>query len=115
MPKTFYTERDVEDLVARGVTSLDVNDDVVLTDLARDRAAEIGLSLLREHDAPPSAPERPYIATQVAPPPAASAPVSSSDDIQARVRKAVVAQLGNSVDAQLLDTIIRRVLQSVGK
>ena len=115
MPKTFYTERDVEDLVARGVTSLEVNDDVVLTDLARDRAAEIGLTLLREHDAPPSAPERPYIATQVAPTPASSAGPSSGDDLQARVRKAVVAQLGDSVDAQLLDTIIRRVLQSVGK
>jgi len=114
MPKTFYTERDVEDLVARGVTSLEVNDDVVLTDLARDRAAEVGLVLEREHDKPPSAPERPYIASQVSPP-VSSSPAPSGDELQVRVRKAVVAQLGDSVDAKLLETIIRRVLQSVGK
>lgn len=114
MPKTFYTERDVEDLVAQGVTSLEVNDEVVLTDLARDRAAEIGLTLVRERDTPPSAPERLSIATPVIPP-APIAPPQDGDDLQARVRKAVVAQLGDSVDAKLLDTIIRRVLQSVGK
>ena len=33
MPKTFYTERDIVDLAARGTTALEVNDDVVLTDL----------------------------------------------------------------------------------
>lgn len=114
MPKTFYTERDVEDLVASGVTSLEVTDEVVLTDLARDRAAEIGLTLVRQHDTPPSAPERPYIATEATPKQAPSS-ATSTDDLQARVRKAVVTQLGDSVDAKLLDTIIRRVLQSVGK
>lgn len=34
MPKTFITERDIDDMKARGVTSLDVNDNIVLTDLA---------------------------------------------------------------------------------
>ena len=38
MPKTFYTERDIEDLAKRGVISLVEDDDVVLTDLARDKA-----------------------------------------------------------------------------
>ena len=44
--KTFYTQRDIEDLVAQGTTSLTLNDDVVLTDVARERAAELGLTLL---------------------------------------------------------------------
>ena len=34
MPKTFYTERDIEDLSKRGVVSLVEDDDVVLTDFA---------------------------------------------------------------------------------
>jgi len=38
MPKTFYTERDIEDLAKRGVLSLVEDDDVVLTEIARDKA-----------------------------------------------------------------------------
>ena len=36
MAKIFYTERDIDDLKARGLDSLDVNDNIVLTDLALD-------------------------------------------------------------------------------
>jgi len=34
MPKEFYTERDIEDMFKRGILSLQVNDNVVLTELA---------------------------------------------------------------------------------
>jgi len=131
MAKTFYTERDIEDLAKRGVLSLVVDDDVVLTDLARDKAMRLGIGLIREHDLPPSAPERPYITKLVSP--SASSPVqevtgqsepgknvpasnkpASSDDLQQRVRAAVLTRLGDSVDPKLLDTIIQRVLQNVG-
>ena len=131
MPKTFYTERDIEDLASRGVISLVVDDDIVLTDLARDMAMRLGIELLREHDQPPAAPERPYItkltspsATQLAQ--AASGQVSpsrsadasngaaSGDELFQNVRAAVVARLGDAVDPKLLDTIIRRVLKNVG-
>ncbi|MDH5606442.1 MAG: hypothetical protein OEY93_06105 [Anaerolineae bacterium] len=119
MAKTFYTERDIEDLKARGVTSLVVNDDVVVTDAGRERARKIGFELVREHDQPQSAPIRPYIAKQVSPaaaPPASSAAISggSKDDLQQRVHKAVTAKLGNAVDPKLLETIISRVLKNVG-
>ena len=50
MPKIFYTERDIADLAARGVTSLEVTDDVVLTDLARDEALKRGVKLTRPSD-----------------------------------------------------------------
>jgi hypothetical protein len=34
MAKTFYTERDIEDLHQRGIKSININDNVVLTELA---------------------------------------------------------------------------------
>ena len=43
MPKTFYTERDIQELAGRGVTEVAVNDDVVITDLGRDMALKLGL------------------------------------------------------------------------
>lgn len=131
MPKTFYTERDIEDLASRGVISLVIDDDIVLTDLARDKAMRLGIELLREHDQPPAAPERPYITKltspsstqsaqaasgQVSPSPsaAASSGAASGDELFQNVRAAVVARLGDTVDPKLLDTIIRRVLRNVG-
>ncbi len=67
MPKIFYTERDIEDLFNSGVTSLVVNDDVVVTDLGRERAMKLGFDLVREFDQPPSAPVRPYITEKRSP------------------------------------------------
>jgi hypothetical protein len=117
MTKTFYTDHEIEDLAARGVTTLEVNDDVVLTDLAREKARRLGLQLVIQHDKPPSAPERLYIAAQpspsAAPKPAAS-PASKQEALHKRVHAAVVARLGEGVDAKLLDTIIRRVLNDIG-
>lgn len=117
MPKTFYTEKDIEDLAGRGVMTLVVNQDIVLTELAREKAERLGVRLVREHETPPSAPVRPYIAVPSPAssenPPEQSAPQSRAD-LQQKVRAAVIARLGNDVDPALLDTIIKRVLQSVG-
>jgi hypothetical protein len=77
MPKTFYTERDIEDLAKRGVISLVVDDDVVLTDLARDKAMRLGIELERAVDQPPSAPERPYI-TEITSPSASEFEIDES-------------------------------------
>jgi hypothetical protein len=131
MPKTIYTERDIEDMAKRGILSLVMDDDVVLTDMARDKAMRLGIGLVREHDQPPCAPERPYI-TKLASP-SSTHPVqeasglpesgknvstpgvpSGGDDLHQRVRSAVMARLGDSVDPKLLETIIQRVLQNVG-
>ena len=123
MPKTFYTEWDIEDLAKRGVISLVIDDDVVLTDLARDKAMRLGIELVREK--PPSAPERPYISELTSP--SASQPAqdtstagtqavpkpSAGDDLYQQVFDAVVARLGSTVDEKLLETIIRRVLATV--
>lgn len=97
MPKTFYTERDVIDLVARGVTSLEVNDDVVLTDLARDEAIKRGLRLVKS--APAAS--------------AAAAAAGDTGELIHRVKAAVLARLGEQVDAAVLDSVVTRVVKDV--
>lgn len=90
MPKTFYTERDIVDMAGRGVTSLDVNDDVVLTDLARDEALKRGVKLVRTNSGPAQDP--------------------AQSELAHRVKAAVIARLGDQVDAKLLDSVVTRVV-----
>ncbi len=119
MPKIFYTERDVEDLYHSGVTTLVVNDDVVVTDLGREKARKLGVELLKEHDQPSSAPIRPYITEKSSPSaapslPQAPAPPLTKTAMEDRVFNAVKEQVGDTVDTDLLKTIIQRVLENVG-
>jgi hypothetical protein len=115
MPKEFYTERDIEDMFKRGILSLQVTDNVVLTELAYEKANRLGMQLLKERPVePPSAPLRPYI-SQAPKPDAPAAPAAPAEaDLTARIRAAVLAQLGSQVDPALLDVIIQRVLKSTG-
>ena len=114
MAKTFYTERDIEELARQGVKSLLVNDDVVLTELALEKAERLGVKLVRESENPPSAPVRPYISPPVTKTPAqADSRTGSDQDLYERVRAGVIARLGSEVDATLLDAIIRRVLDQI--
>ena len=65
IPKTFYTEHDIEDLVCRGIMSLALNDHIVLTDLAYEKARQLGMSLVSPHASiPPAAPVRPYLSKE---------------------------------------------------
>jgi hypothetical protein len=137
MPKEFYTEKDIEDLFQRGIRSLQVNENVVLTELAYEQANRLGLQLISDRaDNPPAAPVRPYLSEpptrQIAhakpviapvaapvtqPKPALSAPQARGEkgsDIEKRIRSAVVAKLGDQVDAKLLDNIIHRVVKGIG-
>jgi len=130
MPKTYYTERDIEDLARRGVRSLLVDEDVALTDLAYEKARRLGVELLQRTDTPPAAPIRPYITNITSPSAGVSGKVGvqdtapsealparsnpeSSDDLHKRVYNAVIGRLGDSVDPKLLDTIIQRVLKNI--
>jgi len=129
MPKVFYTEKDIEDMAKRGILSLEINDNVVLTDLAYEKANRLGFKLIRDKpENPPTAPVRPYLAqlpphrlsgTALRAPaqPALPAPAiksSDSGDLHQRIRSAVINRMGNQVDAALLDAIIQRVLASTG-
>jgi len=120
-------------LARQGVSALDIGDDVVMTDLAREKARRLGMELVRPQDKPPAAPERPNLAEQPSPgatsakpvdgPSVSASPViapvivtgnpASGDDLYSRVHTAVVARLGDTVNPQLLETIIKRVLESV--
>lgn len=128
MPKEFYTEKDIEDLFQRGIRSLQVTENVVLTELAYEKANRLGLQLISDRaDNPPAAPVRPYlseagtvrpqpmaapVAPTMAPQPQPTPPGAS--DVEKRIRSAVIAKLGNQVDAKLLDNIIHRVVKGVG-
>ena len=92
MAKTFYTEHDIQDLAHRGVTTLEVNDDVVLTDLAREQALRRGIQLVSTKAARPEAPR------------------TGDAELAQRVKAAVIARLGDEVDPKILETVIARVL-----
>lgn len=126
MPKTFYTEKDIEELFKNGTKSLQVNDDVSLTDLAYEKAKQLGLQLLFDDvDLPPIAPIRPYLSNGST---HTSTPISSKPKVDSvapamtqprtevaqRIRSAVLARLGNQVDTKLLDSIIQRVVKATG-
>ena len=124
MPKQFYTEHDIEDMAHKGIKSLQVTDDVVLTELAYEKARQLDFQLLSDRaDNPPAAPVRLYISEKRTAQPkpgvdpaaqAMSQPAPRVLAIEQRIRSAVVAKLGDQVDAKLLDTIIHRVVKATG-
>jgi len=125
--KTFYTERDIEDLHAAGVTTIEVDDDVVLTDLAREKASVLGLRLepvanrkpqtdrilrnLAGSHLPASAAEPAQDGTASS---AASAPKTVSESVDTglveQVKAGVIAKLGTTEYNGVLDQVIPQVL-----
>jgi hypothetical protein len=119
MRKEFYTEKDIEDLFQQGVRSLSIGDNVVLTELAYEKASRLGIQLTQNQaDTPPSAPVRPYLSQPSiqtkAILPASEPTPSLKPDLEARIRNAVIARLGNQIDSGLLNTIIQGVLKTTG-
>lgn len=86
--KIFYTERDIEDMYARGVRQLSVDDNVGFTDLAREKMQSLGMALVRADTSP--------------------APAA---DLTATIKAAVIARLETHQYDDLLDTIIPLVLK----
>ena len=137
--KKFYTEKDIDELFRSGVRSLRLEDATALTDLAYEKAKQLGLQLLSDETQLPASANvlvRPYLSdtslnsrapfspkprvdsvppavTQSGPGTARSQNEMGSDVAQ-RIRSSVLARLGNQVDAKLLDVIIQRVLKSTG-
>lgn len=110
MPKTFYTERDIDDLQARGVQSIDITDDIVLTELAVERAMKVGIKLNRREQSSPQASYSPSVNTYAAYPREASRASASDTELKQKIKTAVLARLNGQVDEQLLDAVITRVL-----
>jgi hypothetical protein len=133
MVKTFITERDIEDLAHQGTMELKLSDDIVLTDLAYEKAGRLGVKLLQVNSQPPAAPSRPYLSQlpdgssmSVEPTSVPStfkekpcgkcmlpdSPVNG--ELKRRVVEAVTARLGGQVDNALLSTIVERVFSDLG-
>jgi len=108
MPKIFYTERDIDDMKARGVTSLDITDNVVITDLALERAQRCEMQINRTDNA--SAPKARFSASVnlLAAYPREAPAVDA--DLKAKIKSLVLAKLNGQVDAALLDAVITKVL-----
>src|SRR5262245_43731577 len=102
--KVFYTERDIEELHAAGTTRLEVNDNVVLTDLAREKAEKLGITLVNSSQLAAVPPFSPV--TLAAPPP-------NTSDLVARIKAGVIAKLGTNEYNDLLDQIIPQVLARI--
>jgi hypothetical protein len=131
MPRRFLTEKDIEELFRRGERSLEVTPDMVLTDLAFEKARQRGIQIVDGQI--PSAPMRPYLVQHpVKKPEAAGAapaqaetpgmklPLNLSgsglkrDELHERIRAAVARKLGDQIDPQVVETIITRILDSTG-
>lgn len=123
MAREFYTEKDIEDMVKSGVTSLQVTENVSLTALAYEKAQKLGLTLVQVNGKNPSAPQRPYISevksnvsaqgnNSVAARPQNT--ITAETDLKVRIRQAVLQRLGSQVDPAVVDKIIDRVISSTG-
>src|SRR5512145_3015026 len=99
MAKIFYTERDIDDMKARGVTSLDITDNVVITDLALERAMRYDFKINRADSA--SLPKATFSGSVNA---AYPRETSTSDiELKQKIKSLVLAKLNGQVDAALLD------------
>ncbi len=115
MAKVFYTERDIEDFARQGVKSLDVTDNVVVTDLAREKARRLGVELITKRpNQPASAQPAPQQAPTGTAPMAAKPAAPSKGDLESRVFSSVKARLGDQVDDAVLHTIVERVIKGLG-
>jgi hypothetical protein len=134
MPRRFITEVDIEELFRQGERTLSVTPDMTLTDLAYERARQRGIKLIDGQI--PSAPVRPYLVNRpgaagaqktepaqgkdVQPVAGVKMPLDLSasglkrDELHERIRAAVARQLGGQIDAKVVETIIRRILDSTG-
>jgi hypothetical protein len=96
MPRRFITERDIAAYAAQGMRELVVEPDMVLTDMARERARAAKIRLV--------CPES--VSGPVAGAPAAQP--AATGDVHAQIRAAVIARLGSEPEG--LDAIIKGIL-----
>jgi hypothetical protein len=113
MAKIFYTERDIDDMKARGITSIDVSDNIVLTDLALERAMHHEMKINRLEQSAPKATYSPSVNTYAAYQREAPRESASDVELRQRIKSAVLAKLDGQVDGALLDAVITRVLNGM--
>lgn len=136
--KQFYTVRDIEDMHAAGVVEIETHDDVVLTDVAREKAIALGMHLkpvattddarqgpgLTRMAAAAGKPKPPVVggaglnptaAPSASPAPSQSTIGAAPTDRVMKIKSAVVARLGTDKYNDLLDKIIPQVMSQIKK
>lgn len=113
MAKIFYTERDIDDMKARGITSIDVSENIVLTDLALERAMRYEMKINRLEQSAPKATYSPSVNTYAAYQREVPRESASDAELKQRIKSAVLAKLDGQVDSALLDAVITRVLNGM--
>ncbi len=114
--KTFYTVRDIEDMHASGVLEIETHDDVVLTDVAREKAIALGMRFkaVEQTHAPITSSSGVSVQATGSPssPPPRHQAINDmpSADMAMKVKKAVAARLGTDKYNDLLDRIIPQVM-----
>ncbi len=108
MARTFYTERDIEDLARQGVREIEESDNVYITDVAREQMEALGIKARKSKSVSgsgqqPAAPSAPAVV-----PTGLSA--TEKQQVIDKVKAGVIARLGPGVDTAMVDTIVRRVV-----
>jgi len=98
MPKLFLTARDIDEHANRGVKEIPIDDNVVLTDIAREQARARGVKLVRTQNAVEHITE-------------CHSEEDEDKDLHNQIKKAVIANLGGTPDN--LDAIITRILNGL--
>jgi hypothetical protein len=106
MARIFYTEQDIQDLARRGVTEVEVNDNVYLTDAAREKMEKLGIRAKQTHAPKSSAPAAAASASGTLAP-------QEREQVIEKVRAGVIARLGPGVDTAMVDQIVRRVVNQL--
>lgn len=119
MARTFYTERDIEDLAKRGVTEIQVDDSVYITDAAREMMDKLGIKRKVTNGASASSsvlksPDVANLHAQSAPSAPASTNATLTDaerqQVIEQVKSGVIARLGPGVDGAVVEQIVKRVV-----
>ncbi len=107
MARTFYTERDIEDLAKQGIREIEENDNVYITDVARERMEALGIKTRKSTKASASQLSAPSAAPTVVP---TGLSATEKQQVIDKVKAGVIARLGLGVDTAKVDTIVCRVV-----
>lgn len=118
MSRTFYTERDIQDMAKRGVTEIEVNDSVYITDIAREMMDKLGIKrkVTGSASATSSVLKSPDVANLHNPASApGNAPLTDSEkhEVIEKVKSGVIARLGPGVDSAVVEQIVKRVVEKL--
>lgn len=109
--KTFYTVRDIELLAEQGINHLSLTDDRMVTDLAREQAVKLGITLVDSEPNSRPLSEKPNLPKVDH---AENSSVQLPTNLAAKVKVVVMAQMNGQVSEALLDTIIHKVISQLG-